>query len=103
MSNYKEKHEAIDLYEVKLTNQHVIKHINFLLYKEIDIGLREACKLAFELLEDVDVDADKLEELEFLFISAKQSLVSWEKHLEKDSSTDDPKIENISKLYPNLN
>jgi len=103
MSNYKSKHEAINLYDVKLTDQDVKEHIKFVLYKEIDIHLREACKLTFELLEDADVDTDKLEELEYLFIEAKQALVSWDKYLEKDSSTDDPKIENISKLYPSLN
>ena len=106
MSNYKSKHEAIDLYHVNLTDQDVKEHIKFLLYKEMDIGLREASKLTFEILQDVDVDVDvdKLEELENLFIQAKESLVSWDKCFQiKHSLTEDPKIENISKLYPNLN
>ena len=101
MRNTKVEHEAIDLYDVKLTDEDVKKHIKFVLYKEIDIHLRLASKLAFELLKDVDVD--KLEELEFHFIEAKESLVSFNKYQMEDSSTDDPIPENISKLYPSLN
>ena len=103
MRNNKVEHEAIDLYDVKLTDEDVKKHIKFLLYKEIDIHLRLASELSFKLLEDVDIDVGKLEELEFHFIEAKESLVSFNKYQMKDSSTDDSKIENISKLYPSLN
>lgn len=103
MRNNKVEYEVIDLHDVKLTDQEVRVHINFVLYSVIDINLREACKLAFELLEDADVNVDKLEELEFHFTEAKESLYSFNKHQMKDLSKDDPKIDNISKLYPNLN
>ena len=103
MRNTKVEHEAIDLYDVKLTDEDVKKHIKFVLYKEIDIHLRLASELSFKLLEDADVDVDKLEELEFHFIEAKESLVSFNKYQMEDSSIDDPIPENISKLYPSLN
>ena len=80
MRNTKVEHEAIDLYDVKLTDEDVKKHIKFVLNKEIDIHLRLASELSFKLLDDADVDVDKLEELEFHFIEAKESLVSFNKY-----------------------
>ena len=64
MRNTKVEHEAIDLYDVKLTDEDVKKHIKFVLYKEIDIHLRLASELSFKLLEAADVDA-----CQFLFSS----------------------------------
>ena len=52
-------------------------HINELIYKEIDMNLDMANGLAFEMLTEFDVDDDKLEELEFLFIEAHTSLLCY--------------------------
>ena len=49
-------------------------HINYILYKEIDISLDIATDIAFGMLNAFDVDDDKLEELEHYFIQAKVSL-----------------------------
>ena len=50
------------------------EHINFLLYKEIDMNLELASDLVFHLLKDVDVGDDELEELKSHFVMAKSSL-----------------------------
>ena len=101
--NNKKQHEAIDLYDVKLTDQDVKAHIKFVLYKDIEIHLKLAYELSFKLLEDADVDVDNLEELEFQFTQTKESLISFNKYQMKHSSKNDPEIENTSKLYPSLN
>ena len=50
------------------------EHINHLLHKEIDFSLDMASDLAFDLLEDADVDNEKLEDLRLHFWMAKTSL-----------------------------
>tara|TARA_Y100000310_G_C20012869_1_gene503748 strand:- start:53 stop:433 length:381 start_codon:yes stop_codon:yes gene_type:complete len=50
------------------------EHINYILYKEIDISLDIACDFAVEMLTEFDVDDDKLCELVGHFIQAKASL-----------------------------
>ena len=67
------------------------------------MNLDSASELAFELLKDADVDDDKLGELEYYFREAILTLASWNSFIEQATSTDDCKIENISKLFPNLN
>ena len=53
------------------------RHINELIYKEIDMNLDMASGQAFSMLTEFDVDDDKLEELEFLFIEAHTSLLCY--------------------------
>ena len=84
-------------------NKEITEHINFVLFKEIDISLLSASELAFELLKDADVDDDKLLELEYYFREAILTLASWNSFIKQATSIDDCGIENISKLYPNLN
>ena len=104
MSNNKSNYEAINLYDVKLSNQDVREHINFVLHKEIDMNLHFAYELAFELLQDTDADTDKLEELEFLFISAKHALASLDEYIQmKDNSKNESISNKAGKFYPSLN
>ena len=57
-----------------MTEQHRREHFNFLLYKEIDMNLDLASDLTFDLLEDADVDDDKIDELKHMFVMAQASL-----------------------------
>ena len=50
------------------------EHINYLLHQEIDMSLEMASDLAFDLLEDADVDNEKLERLQYRLWMAKTSL-----------------------------
>jgi len=75
MSDNKSNYEAINLYDMKLSNhKDVREHINYVLCKEIDISLSSACELAFELLQDTDADTDKLDELAFFVYISKTSI-----------------------------
>lgn len=105
MSDNKSNYEAINLYDMKLSNhKDVREHINYVLCKEIDISLSSACELAFELLQDTDADTDKLDELAFLFISAKQALDSWDEFIQmKDYSKTESISNTAGRLYPSLN
>ena len=57
-----------------MKKKHREEHINFLLYQEIGVNLELASDLVFDLLEDVDADDEKVDELKHLFIMAQTSL-----------------------------
>ena len=52
-------------------------YINEIIYRNLDMNLDMASGQAFSMLTEFDVDDDKLEELEFLFIEAHTSLLCY--------------------------
>ena len=111
MSNYnkvKQETETFKLSKIKIDQQDKDFANFFNIYMNINMNVDMASDLVFELLKDIN--SYEVEDLIHHFIELKTLVecyydIFMKQHNEliNLSKDDNPKIENISKLHPNLN